>query len=279
MSYKKITWSEIYKRVRQDVLHDRPDHLKYYGIPRGGQVVAGLTGNAVDSIEECDVIIDDIYDSGNTAKKYEKYEKEMVFLYDKRKEKDLPWLVFPWENEFDRGFENDIVRLLERIGENPKREGLIDTPKRVAKAWKELMTEPEFNPTTFSANGYDQMIIEKDINYYTFCEHHMIPFFGKVAIGYIPNEKIIGISKLPRTVEKYSKMLNTQEYFTNNIANYLYEKLKPLGLGVIVTGRHLCQEMRGVKKMGETITSCLKGVMLEDHKAKKEFFDICQRRQ
>ena len=158
--------------------------------------------------------------------------------------------------------EQNIKELLDLLGEQ-QREGIKDTTKRVAKAWKELLTPPEFNPTVFSANGYDQMIIEKDITFYTLCEHHLIPFFGTVSIGYIPDKKIIGISKLPRTVEYYSKMLNTQEYFTNNIAEYLYNKLKPKGLAVIVNGRHLCQEMRGVKKKGKMITSALRGVMLD----------------
>ena len=121
------------------------------------------------------------------------------------------------------------------------------------------------------------MIIETGIQYYTFCEHHLIPFFGKAVVGYIPDEKIIGISKLPRTVEYFSKRLNTQEYFTENIADFLMEKLNPKGLGVVVRGRHLCQEMRGIKKRGEMITSSLKGVMLTDNTARKEFLNLCQK--
>tara|TARA_Y100001938_G_C8048978_1_gene410528 strand:+ start:792 stop:1319 length:528 start_codon:yes stop_codon:yes gene_type:complete len=173
--------------------------------------------------------------------------------------------------------EKIIKEMLISIGENPDREGLIDTPKRVSKAWSELMTPPEFNPTIFSANGYDQMILERGITFYTFCEHHMIPFFGTVDIGYIPDKYIIGISKLPRTVEYYTKMLNTQEYFTNNIAQFLWDKLKPKGIGVVVRGRHLCQEMRGVKKRGEMITSSLKGAMLKNATARKEFLDLCKK--
>ena len=166
--------------------------------------------------------------------------------------------------------EQNIKELLDLLGEQ-QREGIKDTPKRVAKAWKELLTPPEFNPTIFDANGYDQMILEKGITYYTFCEHHMLPFFGTVDIGYIPDKHIIGISKLPRSVEYFSKMLNTQEYFTNNIAHCLDNLIKPKGVGVIVRGRHLCQEMRGVKKQGEMVTSCLKGLMLDDSSAKSEF--------
>ena len=173
--------------------------------------------------------------------------------------------------------EKNIGEFLSLIGENRKREGLKDTPRRIAKAWTELLTPPPFNPTTFSAKGYDQMIIERDIEYYTFCEHHLLPFFGSVSIGYIPNDKIIGVSKLPRTVEYYSKFLNTQEYFTNNIAHFLNEKLDPKGLGVVVKGRHLCQEMRGIKKRGEMVTSSLKGMFLDDLNVKKEFIDLCQK--
>ena len=177
----------------------------------------------------------------------------------------------------DFQLESNIRQMLSIMGEDINREGLKDTPKRVAKAWGELMTPPEFNPTVFNANGYDQMILEKGIKFYTFCEHHMLPFFGIVDIGYIPDEKIIGISKLPRTVEYYSKRLNTQEYFTNNIAEYLQEKLQPKGIGVVVRGRHLCQEMRGVKKEGQMITSCLKGQMLENSTAREEFLELCRK--
>ena len=172
--------------------------------------------------------------------------------------------------------EKNIKELLSLLGEK-ERDGIKDTPKRVAKAWKELLTPKDFNPTTFSANGYDQMILEREVTFYTFCEHHMIPFFGTVDIGYIPDKKIIGLSKLPRTIEYFSKMLNTQEYFTNNIACYLDNILKPKGIGVIVRGRHLCQEMRGVKKRGEMTTSCLKGVMLENETARKEFLELCKK--
>jgi GTP cyclohydrolase I len=101
-----------------------------------------------------------------------------------------------------------------------------------------------------------------------------LPFFGTVHIGYIPNGTIVGLSKLARTVEYYSKRLNTQEYLTNNIAEFLNTKLKPRGIGVIITGRHLCQEMRGIKKRGEMITSALKGIFLEEPKVKQEFFNL-----
>ena len=173
--------------------------------------------------------------------------------------------------------QGNVVEFLELIGEDTERVGLVDTPKRVAKAWMELITPREFKATTFDAEGYDQMIIERDIKYYTFCEHHLLPFFGTVSIGYIPDGSIIGISKLPRTVDFYSKRLNTQEYFTNNVANFLTETLKPKGLGVVTKGRHLCQEMRGIKTRGEMITSSLNGIFRDDLNVKKEFLDLCQK--
>lgn len=166
-----------------------------------------------------------------------------------------------------------IKNLLIEIGEDPEREGIIDTPKRVSKAWKELTTPVEFDFNTFDANGYSQMIIVKDINYYTFCEHHLLPFFGKVSVGYIPTKKIVGISKIPRTIEYFSKRLNTQEYFTDNIAHFINDNLEPYGVGVVVSGRHMCQEMRGVQKKGNTVTSCLLGNFMNEPTVRKEFYD------
>ena len=176
-----------------------------------------------------------------------------------------------------KDLEQNIRQFLSIINEDIFREGLANTPKRASKAWEEFLTPPPFKPTTFSANGYDQMIIESNIQYHTFCEHHLIPFFGRATIGYIPDKKIIGISKLPRTVEYFSKRLNTQEYFTESIAEFLMEKLQPKGLGVVIRGRHLCQEMRGIKKRGEMITSSLKGVMLTENTVRKEFLNLCQK--
>tara|TARA_R100000501_G_C2623196_1_gene116343 strand:- start:2014 stop:2577 length:564 start_codon:yes stop_codon:yes gene_type:complete len=170
--------------------------------------------------------------------------------------------------------ENNIKEFLHLIGEDPSRPGLIDTPKRVAKAWAELMSPERFNTTTFDSEGYDQMIVEKDIVFYTFCEHHLLPFFGTVSIGYVPDDKIIGLSKLPRTVDYYSRRLNTQEYFTNNIAAELTDILHPLGLAIVTKGRHMCQEMRGIKKRGEMITSSMSGVFMDKIEAREEFMRL-----
>lgn len=175
-----------------------------------------------------------------------------------------------YQNEM---MKNSFTEFL-KVFDNPEREGLINTPERMVKAYRELLTPIEPNITVFDSNGYDQMIVEKDIEYFTFCEHHLLPFFGKVKIGYIPSKKIIGLSKLPRITEFFSHRLNTQEYFTQNIANYLQERLEPLGIGVLVTGTHLCQRMRGIKKYGEMVTSALKGIFLTQQSVKEEFLGL-----
>lgn len=158
--------------------------------------------------------------------------------------------------------------------DDPEREGLVDTPLRAAKAILELVTPTDFNFTTFDAAGYDQMIVDRDLEFFSLCEHHMIPFFGTCTIGYIPDKRIVGLSKLGRTLEYFSHRLNTQEYMAQNIADYLQENLKPKGLGVIIKARHLCKEMRGLKKRGEMITSCLKGCFLTNDACREEFMKL-----
>ncbi len=144
-----------------------------------------------------------------------------------------------------------VHELLKEIGENPDREGLKNTPKRIAKSFEKLFGGYTKNPkeilTEFDGEDYDEMIICKNIDFYSNCEHHMQPFFGRVYIGYIPNKKIIGISKLPRIVEIYSRRLQNQERLTMDIANALKELLNPKGVGVVIEAQHLCMMARGVE--------------------------------
>lgn len=176
------------------------------------------------------------------------------------------------DNTKPQDLENAVAFILSHF-DDINREGLRESPQRIVRAWKELLTAEEPRITVFDANGYDQMICEKGIRYYTFCEHHFLPFFGEVKIAYIPDRYIIGLSKLARIVDYFSKRLNTQEYFTQNIAEYLQEKLAPRGLGVMVTGRHLCQEMRGIRKDGTMTTIALRGIFLIGE-VKNEFLSI-----
>ena len=277
MKKYKISWEEIYEKVKvlKSNLENKND--KIYGIPRGGQIVAGLTGLAVDTPEEANIIVDDLYDSGTTYNKwYEKYpEKEFVFLYNKQFEHQNTWLEFPWEESGEKEVEENVVRLLEYFGEDTTREGLQDTPKRYVKFFKEFLSPPEWNCTTFESEGYDEIIVQNNIPFHSLCEHHIAPFFGTGTIAYIPNKRIVGLSKLARTLETYARRLQNQERITMEVADFLEKELEPLGVAVILTAKHMCMEMRGVKKHDtHTTTSMMRGIFKEDAKARNEIMLI-----
>ena len=164
----------------------------------------------------------------------------------------------------------DLVRsMLLAIGEDPLREGLLDTPKRVVKAWGEIFAgykmKPEDIATTFDADGYNELVLLKDIEFYSTCEHHMLSFSGKAHIGYIPNGRIIGISKLARILDIFARRLQIQERIGQQVTNAINHLLQPLGTACIIEAQHLCMRCRGVEKQQSTmITSSLTGVFLED---------------
>tara|TARA_B100000674_G_C37347036_1_gene692376 strand:+ start:37 stop:606 length:570 start_codon:yes stop_codon:yes gene_type:complete len=170
--------------------------------------------------------------------------------------------------------------LLEEIGENPNREGLLNTPLRVAKAWDFLSSgyrqdiEKMINNAVFEET-YDQMVTVQDIEFFSMCEHHLLPFFGVAHVAYIPDGKIIGLSKIPRIVDMFSRRLQVQERMTKEIATMLQHTLKPKGVAVIIEGQHMCMQMRGVqKKKSYMSTSSMVGIFREDNKTRKEFLDI-----
>jgi len=284
---RSITWEEINQQVDSLLNKLKNKKCKIYGIARGGQVVAGLLGAKNPNIEivdiwfpyKADIIVDDLYDSGTTYKKWKKLypEKEFYFLFDKReKEYKGKWLEFPWEESGDKEVEENVVRLLEYFGQDANREGLKDTPKRYIKFWNEFLSPPDWKPTTFSAEGYDQMIVQTNIPFHSVCEHHLAPFFGTGHIAYIPNKKIIGLSKLARTLETYSRRLQNQERITNQVVDFLMKELDPLGVGCVIKAKHMCMEMRGVKKHNTyTTTSALRGVF-ENKEQKDEFFKLIE---
>ncbi len=176
--------------------------------------------------------------------------------------------------------ENLIHELLLELGEDPKREGLIKTPKRVAKAW-EYMTkgytqdvQEIINGAVFHENAKG-MVIVRDIEFYSMCEHHLLPFFGVAHVGYIPDKKLLGLSKLPRIVDVFSRRLQLQERLTQQIADTLYEILEPKGLGVVMEARHMCMQMRGVEKSQSlTTTSAVLGEFHEDAETRTEFLKM-----
>jgi GTP cyclohydrolase I len=180
----------------------------------------------------------------------------------------------------------DIVRRqLELIGENPGREGLMETPKRVAKSLKWLThgyrtcVEDVVGQGVFSDDGHRNMVMVRDIELYSLCEHHMLPFFGKAHVAYIPNGKIVGLSKIPRIVDVYARRLQVQERLTDQIASAIDDVLKPTGVGVVIEAFHLCMMMRGVEKQNSrTITSALRGSFRNDAKTREEFLALAYSR-
>jgi GTP cyclohydrolase I len=168
--------------------------------------------------------------------------------------------------------ESLYARFLEALGHDLGKEGLSETPRRHAAFLAEVTTKPEFKFTTFSAEGYDQMIVQTGIPFYSLCEHHVVPFFGEAIVAYIPAQRIVGLSKLARTVEFAARGLQNQERITETIADILEENLAPLGVAVSIKARHLCMEMRGVKKPGaETRTTSLRGQFKDDAVCRNEF--------
>ena len=267
-----INWEQIFERANK-IKEKYPD-ARFWGIPRGGQVVAGILGNAVDNINDCDVIVDDLIDSGATMLRYLKHNKPIEVLIDKRKEFTNEWLVFPWENS-EGDIDDNITRVLQYFNEDVEREGLKETPKRYIKFLEEFLNPPKWNCTTFEGEGYDEMIIQTGIPFYSLCEHHIAPFFGYGTIAYIPNKRIVGLSKLARTLETFARRLQNQERITTQVAEFLMEKLEPRGVAVQLTAKHMCMEMRGVKKHNTwTTTSKMIGVFKQDAKAREEFFNI-----
>lgn len=180
--------------------------------------------------------------------------------------------------------ENIIKELLENLGEDPSREGLLKTPKRVAKAF-EFLTSGYRQDVQHILNGavfkekYNEMVIVKEIDFFSMCEHHLLPFYGKAHIAYIPNGKILGLSKIPRIVEAFSRRLQIQERMTQEIADTLFENLEPDGVGVVIEARHLCMMMRGVEKQNSVATtSAMLGSFRDDEKTRSEFLRLIQAR-
>jgi GTP cyclohydrolase I len=181
-------------------------------------------------------------------------------------------------------FEGLIRRQLELIGEDPDREGLAKTPSRVAKSLSWLTRGYELDPRAVIGDAIfeedtENMVMVRDIEFYSMCEHHMLPFFGRCHIAYIPNGKIVGLSKLPRVVEVFSRRLQVQERLTEQVANAVDEVLSPRGVGVVVEAAHLCMMMRGVEKQSsKTISSALRGSFRDDARTRSEFLRLAHHR-
>ena len=262
---------------------------KVYPVPRGGIPAAyalaatGLNMRIVTSPGKADLIFDDLIDSGATRLRY----GANPFFALLNKQTDLEykdsWVAFPWEvsETHDSSFADNITRLLQFVGEDPTRGGLLETPHRVVKAWEEWTSgyakDPKSVLKVFADGGenYDQIVLVRDIPFYSQCEHHLAPFFGIAHVGYIPNGKVVGLSKIPEVVDIFARRLQVQERLTNQIADALWEHLEPKAVGVVMSARHMCMESRGKKKAGSsTVTSALRGTMASEIACRSEFMSL-----
>ncbi|MEE2700297.1 MAG: GTP cyclohydrolase I FolE [Bacteroidota bacterium] len=183
-------------------------------------------------------------------------------------------------DNYKKGLAENIKALLTEIGENPEREGLLKTPERVAKSLDFLTNGYDKNPSeilksAMFAEEYNQMVLVKDIELYSLCEHHMLPFFGKAHVGYIPNGHIVGLSKIPRIVDVFARRLQVQERLTDQIKDCFQDALNPKGVAVVIEAQHLCMQMRGVQKQHSfTTTSAFSGIFMSDEKTRAEFMNL-----
>jgi len=177
-------------------------------------------------------------------------------------------------------FEKAVTKILELVGEDPQREGLLKTPQRVAKAFEFLTEGYRQDPKEILAQALfttsnDEMVLVRDIEFYSMCEHHMLPIIGRAHVAYIPDGKVVGLSKIPRIVNVFARRLQIQEQMTEQIADAISETIKPKGVAVVLHARHMCMEMRGVEKINSTtVSSALRGLFKKDERTRNEFYNL-----
>ena len=177
-------------------------------------------------------------------------------------------------------FEEAVKAMMRHVGEDPEREGLLDTPKRVKKAYEFMFggykqDAREILESALFTSSNDEMVLIKDIEFYSTCEHHLLPIIGRAHVAYIPNGKVVGLSKIPRVVDVFARRMQIQEQLTEQIADAIMETIDPKGVAVVIQARHMCMEMRGVEKINSTTTSsALRGLFKKDEKTRAEFFSL-----
>ena len=272
-----------------------------HGVPRGGSIVAawvahelGVPQVGAPEIDHGTLVVDDIVDSGATRDRYAgQWFDALIWReaaaatahLDHPRLTGLPtsdsWVVFPWEEGTvdETGPGDAVVRILEHIGEDPNREGLADTPARVLKAFTEMTTGYHLDPATilertFDVGDADELVVVRGIPFHSLCEHHLLSFTGTATVGYLPVDRVVGLSKIPRLVDCYARRLQVQERMTRQIADALVEHLGVETVGVVVRGEHSCMSCRGVGKSAEMITSRLTGMLRDDAAARAEFMGL-----
>jgi len=192
----------------------------------------------------------------------------------------MPKSITTTSSKAEAALEKSYLEVLEQIGEDPERDGLKRTPERMAKAIQFLTRGYREDPSQLLRGAlfevdYDEMVIVKDIEMFSLCEHHMLPFFGKVHVAYLPKGKVIGLSKIPRLVDAFARRLQVQERLTKQIAEAIHEAIEPLGVGVVVEARHLCMMMRGVEKQhSSAVTSSMLGAFRNEQETREEFLSL-----
>ncbi len=291
-SRRVVTWEEL-----ADLAHRLAAKIRkgfgqrfddVYGVPTGGSVIAVLVAPQLglplaSVVGPRTLVIDDIADSGRTLAQFPANTTAvlharpgMVAPPTVCVEETADWLVYPYERQDGVGGEEIITRMIERIGDDPNREGLRDTPARVLRAWTELFAgyTMDVKLTTFE-DPCDEMVVCRGISFYSHCEHHTLPFFGQVHIGYLPNKRLLGLSKLPRLVEKYARRLQVQEKLTVQIADAVQEATGARGVAVVVEGQHFCMMSRGVKQQDSIMTtSAMLGRLRESAPTRAEFMAL-----
>ncbi len=268
-----------------------------YGVPQGGAVLAMALSDRLrlpllDKPNTDALIVDDIIDTGKTRSNFPlndfaclHIKKHSQFNVGANKtfsvHKDVTdWIVYWWEGTQEKSILPTFERQLEYIGENPNREGLVGTPERILKSWDKLFfgykIETKDIITVFDNEGYDEMVLLKDIEFYSMCEHHFLPFFGKAHVAYIPDKKVIGISKLARLIDVYARRLQIQERICEQVTRDLMKYLEPKkGSACIIEAQHLCMLMRGVQKQNSVmVTSSLKGAFYDKQEAREELMGL-----
>lgn len=277
----RITWADALARL---AVIDKPG-VKVYGVPRGGMIAAGFLRNAENVCEpdQADLILDDVVDSGRTRDRFKGLfpDKPFATLYDKTNgDSGLGWIVLPWESDLGEEAPRDaVVRLIQYIGEDPNRQGLMDTPDRVVRAFREMTQGYHEDPAAILSrtfdDAHDELIVCRGMRFASLCEHHLMPFTGTAAIGYLPDKTVVGLSKLPRLVQCFARRLQIQERMTRQIAEAIVEHLAPQGVGVVIRAKHNCMACRGaVQPDAEMITSAMLGAMRDKPHLKAELMGV-----
>ena len=291
METTALGWADIDELARALALVIREGHSlrtvhHIYGVPRGGVYAAQsllrhlANMRLVEDPAAATVIVDDIVDTGATRVCFQRKFPNTPFFALVMKGAFPGWVSFPWERMLlEVGPEENVRRTLEFIGEDPNREGLRDTPSRVVRSYSELFSgygqDPRSLLKTFEDGACDEMVVLRDCEFYSTCEHHLLPFSGKAHLGYIPDRRVVGISKLARLLEVFTRRLQIQERIGQQVTQMMMEELKPKGAACILQAQHFCMTCRGIGKQNSVmVTSSLRGVFRSELCVRDEFLRI-----